>query len=421
MDLDLTQHPCFNAEARGSAARIHLPVAPRCNVQCNFCDRKFDCMNESRPGVTSAVLTPPQAVFYLEGALKKLPSIKVVGIAGPGDPFANTQESLETLRLVRERYPEMLLCVASNGLELEPHAEEIARLQVSHVTITVNAVDPEIGAQIYPWIRVGYRILRGKEAAAKLLMRQLRAIVALKRHGVVVKINSIVIPGVNEDHIPAIARKVASLGADVMNCIPLIPVEGTPFGILGTVDHKRLAALRKECGELLPQMMHCTRCRADAVGLLGDAQSDELVRLLKTTASGPVNPLEERPYYAVASHEGLLINQHLGEASRIWVYKSGPNGLELVETREAPEAGSGVQRWYELADTLQDCSTFFVTAAGSTPRRILERQNLRVVEAVGLASEAIGSWSRTGELPRGMKRMFQGCAKGCAGSGTGCG
>jgi len=169
MDLDLTQHPCFNAEARGSAARIHLPVAPRCNVQCNFCDRKFDCMNESRPGVTSAVLTPQQAVFYLEGALKKLPSIKVVGIAGPGDPFANTQESLETLRLVRERYPEMLLCVASNGLELEPHAEEIARLQVSHVTITVNAVDPEIGAQIYPWIRVGYRILRGKEAAAKLV------------------------------------------------------------------------------------------------------------------------------------------------------------------------------------------------------------------------------------------------------------
>ena len=60
-ELDLTQHPCFNHAARKTAARIHLPVAPRCNVQCNFCDRKFDCLNESRPGVTSAVLTPQQA------------------------------------------------------------------------------------------------------------------------------------------------------------------------------------------------------------------------------------------------------------------------------------------------------------------------------------------------------------------------
>jgi len=98
-ELDLTQHPCFNEAARKTAARIHLPVAPRCNVQCNFCDRRFDCLNESRPGVTSAVLTPQQALHYLELAMEKSPAIRVAGIAGPGDPFASPEDTLETLRV----------------------------------------------------------------------------------------------------------------------------------------------------------------------------------------------------------------------------------------------------------------------------------------------------------------------------------
>jgi nitrogen fixation protein NifB len=152
-------------------------------VQCNFCDRRFDCLNESRPGVTSAVLTPQQAVYYLDRAMERSPAIRVAGIAGPGDPFASPEDTLETLRLVRNRYPKMLLCVASNGLEVAAHAAELGKLQVSHVTLTVNAIDPEIGARIYAWVRPGIRVLRGVDAAAALLERQRAAIVELKQHG----------------------------------------------------------------------------------------------------------------------------------------------------------------------------------------------------------------------------------------------
>jgi nitrogen fixation protein NifB len=422
VELDLTQHPCFNQTARKTAARIHLPVAPRCNIQCNFCDRRYDCINESRPGVTSAVLTPQQAVFYLERAVEKLPAIRVVGIAGPGDPFASPEETLLTLRLVRQRYPEMLLCVASNGLEIAAHAAELAKLQVTHVTITVNAVDAEIGARIYPWVRAGYRVLRGLEAAATLLERQRLAIVALKRHGVTVKINTIVMPGVNDGHAAAVAREVAALGADIMNCIPMYPVAGTPFESLGEMEHGKLKELRKETAESLPQMLHCTRCRADAVGLLGEAQSEELVELLRATSAGPANPNEVRPYVALSSHEGLLINQHVGEAAEFWIFEAQADGPPvLVETREAPEPGSGATRWYELAELLHDCKAVFTSAVGQTPKRILEHHGIRVVEGVGLAADAITGWNRTGQLPRGMQRLFQGCGKGCAGPGTGCG
>ncbi len=422
MTLDITRHPCFNEAARQTAARIHLPVAPRCNVQCNFCDRRFDCLNESRPGVTSAVLTPQQAIYYLERAMEKSPAIRVVGIAGPGDPFASPDETLDTLRLVRNRYPEMLLCVASNGLEIAAHAAALARLQVSHVTLTVNAIDPEIGARIYAWVRAGIRVLRGVHAAAELFERQRAAIVELKRHGIVVKINTIVMPGVNDEHAAEVAREVSALGANIMNCIPMYPVAGTPFESLGKLDHEKLAGLRAQTAEFLPQMLHCTRCRADAVGLLGEAQNTELIELLRTTAAGPANPNERRPYVALASHEGVLINQHVGDASRFWVFEPQRDGPPtLVETRDAPEAGGGPTRWYDLAELLHDCKAVFASAVGQTPRRILEQEGIRVIEAVGVASDAIAAWNSSGQVPRGMQKLFQGCGRGCAGPGNGCG
>ena len=118
--MKLDQHPCFNQKAHHYFGRVHLPVAPRCNIQCKFCNRKFDCVNESRPGVTSAVLSPAQAMVYLAEILQQKPNIRVVGIAGPGDPVANAPQTLETCRQIRERYPEMMLCVATNGLILLP-------------------------------------------------------------------------------------------------------------------------------------------------------------------------------------------------------------------------------------------------------------------------------------------------------------
>ena len=158
-EIDFDNHPCFSKEAHKKYGRIHLPVAPRCNIQCNFCNRKYDCINESRPGVTSNVLTPGQAVAYLENVVARRPEISVVGIAGPGDPFANPEETMETLRLVRRKFPKLMLCVATNGMGILPYIDELAELQTSHVTITMTSITPEIGAKVYAWVRDGRRPL----------------------------------------------------------------------------------------------------------------------------------------------------------------------------------------------------------------------------------------------------------------------
>jgi nitrogen fixation protein NifB len=415
-------HPCFNAEVKGHCGRVHLPVAPRCNILCNYCNRKYDCVNESRPGVTSAVLGPSQALAYLEQALAKEPRITVAGIAGPGDPFANPRETMATLRRIRERFPDLLLCLATNGLGLFPYLEELAELAVSHVTITVNAVDPEIGRRIYSWVRDGKRVYRGVPAAELLLARQLAAIAGLKARGVVVKVNTIIIPGVNDHHVAAVAEKMAELGVDVLNCMPVYPNADTPFGDLPEPAPEQMADLRRQAEEYLPQMRHCTRCRADAVGLLEEDRSQEFRDCLSRCAQKPDLP-GDRPYVAVATREGALVNLHLGEAPSFQIWGSNGQGYKLVAERPAPPSGGGDQRWWALAEVLKDCRAVLVSALGETPRAILSESGVTPVETSGFiepALQVIYSGAPLSWLKGRRGGLAKPCSGGLGGPGGGC-
>jgi len=421
--LDFSKHPCFNKDSHHKFGRIHLPVAPRCNLQCNFCNRKFDCMNESRPGVTSAVLSPTQASAYLDTMLKRVPNLSVVGIAGPGDPFANPVETMATLTEVRHKHKDMMLCLATNGLGVGPYVDEIAALQVSHVTLTVNAVDPEIGAKIYAWIRDGRRPMRGLDAAKLLLERQFEAIVRLKERGVVVKINSIIIPGINDQHIEAVATKMAELNVDIMNSMAFLPVAGAEFESIAPPDTMLVASTRLKAGRHVPQMSHCSRCRADAVGLINEKMTEENLITLQEFARPGVGATETRPYIAVASLEGMLVNQHLGEAARVIVFAQDttlPSGFKFLEVRKTPPPGAGPARWSELAETLHDCRALLVSAAGPQPMRALEDHGVAVVEMEGMIEEGLSAIFAGKPVPASLSRRFTSCGSGCKGTGTGC-
>lgn len=133
-------HPCFDVAAHGNHARIHLPVAPSCNIACAYCNRKSDCMHESRPGVCSRILTPEQAADRVDEAVRRCPSLAVAGIAGPGDPLADAEATLRTFELIRARHPRLFLCLSTNGLVLARHVRELKRIGVGHVTVTINGM-----------------------------------------------------------------------------------------------------------------------------------------------------------------------------------------------------------------------------------------------------------------------------------------
>lgn len=423
--MNLNQHPCFNPNACHSNGRIHLPVAPRCNIQCNFCNRKFDCVNESRPGVSSVILKPLQAVAFLDEAMSVHNNISVVGIAGPGDPFANPEETLTTLEMVREKYPDMLLCLASNGLNLPEYLDEIQRLNVTHVSITINAVDPSVAEKIYSWVRYGKKALPPKKGARILLEKQIEAVKGLKKRNILVKVNTIILPGINDGHVLEIAERMAELDVDLFNCMPYYPNKGANFSQMKEPPADKIRLIQEQAGKIIPQMRHCRRCRADAVGLLHEPQSKRLTEAMHACATlkEPVieHSQEAAPgFVAVASKEGVLVNQHLGEAKKVAVYDIRSDTPELIGHRLLPEPGGGDRRWLMMARQLSDCSRILVSGAGERPKKILTAHGIDILMMDALVDDALNAIKHQKDISHLTCATPFKCDQTCEGAGMGC-
>lgn len=262
-------HPCFGGDHRKNG-RIHLAVAPRCTIKCAYCTRKHDCVNESRPGVASRILSPQEALEHVRGVMASEtlgPIIKVVGIAGPGDPLAN-EETFETFRLVGEEFPHLVKCLSTNGLLLPETVDRLGALGLGSLTITINALDPAVGAQIYSHVFYHGKRYSGAEGAAILIANQLEGLGRAAALGVVVKVNTVLIPGVNDGQIESISRKVKELGAAVMNVMPLIPQ--ADMAHVAPPSPAYLEEVRSVGERVIGQFRNCRQCRADAVGLIGE-------------------------------------------------------------------------------------------------------------------------------------------------------
>jgi nitrogen fixation protein NifB len=245
----------------------------------------------------------------------------------------------------------------------------------------------------------------------------LESIRLLKEKGIVVKINSIFMQDKNHTHLPEIARVTKSLGADIQNILPLLPVKNTPFATVPVPNPTDLLEYRDACAQEIDQMKHCARCRADAVGLLGKPNTPECVKLLEEASKSPLRPDEYRPYIAVGSHEGLLVNQHLGEAKFIRIFD--PETGDELEQRIAPAPGSGAQRWIDLANLLHDCAALLISGIGPKPMQIMVKEGLRVTVMEGMIEDALND-IRQGTPIKSPVRKFK-CGDSCAGTGTGCG
>ncbi|MBP2665448.1 MAG: nifB 3 [Firmicutes bacterium] len=267
------KHPCYSFDAHHKYARMHLPVAPICNISCNYCNRKYDCVNESRPGVTSEVLNPEQCLAKFRQVKQDFPDLSVVGIAGPGDALANWQPVKKSIELIQAESPETIFCLSTNGLLLPCYGQAIIDLGVKHVTVTVNAVDSAVGAKIYHHVLFRGKFYTGEKAASLLYANQLEGIKILVEQGVLVKINIVMAAGINDWHIPAVVKKMKELGVFMTNIMPLIPAPGSVFQDFPQANRIEVDAMRDLCQGDIRQMRHCRQCRADAIGLLQDDQS----------------------------------------------------------------------------------------------------------------------------------------------------
>jgi len=258
------QHPCFNDRAHDSVGRIHLPVAPQCNIQCNFCEHRM-CAGIRHPGWAARLLSVTEAVDFVQSIVNERQTYDfVVGIAGPGDALAN-EEAFKTLALIHEWYPQIAGCLCTNGLLLEDRLEAITDAGVRALTVTVNAADSTVGKDIYSRVKYRGTIYRGEEAAVLLIAKQFGGISKALRAGLVVKVNTVLIPGVNDRHMIKLSKRLRETGVGLMNIVPLIPSGKMKDLRAPTCDELKEA--RRICGEIIPQFYRCEQCRADVVYL----------------------------------------------------------------------------------------------------------------------------------------------------------
>jgi nitrogen fixation protein NifB len=218
---------------------------------------------------------------------------------------------------------------------------------------------------------------------------------------------------------------MADLGVDLFNAMPYYPNAGSEFEHLAEPDKKTVETIRRRSAVHVKQMRHCTRCRADAVGLLGESPDNQLMHTLNACRRVDVNKpragkVSPRPCVAVASMEGVLVNQHLGEADRLLVYGEKDGRVELLEARATPTRGGGLQRWETMAETLSDCSTLLVSGVGANPQKVLTGAGIEVLEIEGLIDEALRTVFAGESLKHMTKRSLTACGSSCQGSGVGC-
>ncbi|PDW04880.1 radical SAM protein [Candidatus Viridilinea mediisalina] len=265
--VDISTHPCYSRGAHFRFGRIHVPVAPRCNIQCNYCVRKYACPNENRPGVTMRVVSPDQALQTIGQAVARDPRLRVLGVAGPGDALAN-DATITTFERAKDEFPQLTRCISTNGLLLPDRIDAIERAGISTLTITINAVEQAIGEQIYAHVRYQGKTYRGPEAFALLHKNQMEGLREAALRGMFVKVNSVLIPGVNDQHMLDIAHAVKDRGAYIMNIIPMLPL--AKFAHLPEPTLEQVNAVRNTCATVIEQFRNCQRCRADAIGVPGE-------------------------------------------------------------------------------------------------------------------------------------------------------
>ena len=263
-------HPCFSPMAHFSVPRLHLPVARFCNIRCRYCspwpDKSLPGGPRGRPGVASRAISVEEALEIARVYLESSPE-SVIGVAGPGDPLANL-ETFELFEAIKAEFPEARLCLCTNGLELPRHVGGLVEIGISALTVTVNAVRPEIGAKIYEWVApLDGPVLRGEEAAELLWERQREGMRLAAEAGIPVKVNTVLIPGINDDHVVEVAKAVRAVGAILMNITPLIPA--FDLSDVPRPSGREVREAREACEPIIPQFRLCKQCRSDACGIPG--------------------------------------------------------------------------------------------------------------------------------------------------------
>ncbi len=211
------------------------------------------------------VMSVQEAVQRVFEECERRPRLRIVGVSGPGEPLYNPA-TLELFSLVRESRPDLEFCLSTNGILLTENVGALVALGVRTVTVSIHAVTPEYADRVYEWAIIDGR-RKVRQVGADVVRRQLDGLRAAARAGIHVKVNTVLIPDVNESEVTLVAQTVAQAGAEIQNVMPLVPPAGGE-GLMAP-SGAALLSVRRSASHYIPQFLHCSQCRSDVVGVPG--------------------------------------------------------------------------------------------------------------------------------------------------------
>lgn len=287
-------------------------------------------------------------------------------------------------------------------------------------------MDPEVGAKIYPWIFWKNRRIKGRKGVEILIEQQQKGLDVLVERGILVKVNSVMIPGVNDEHLEEVSRVVKAKGAFLHNVMPFIAgaEHGTFYGVMGQrgPTHRELQSLQDKCAGDMNMMRHCRQCRADAIGMLGEDRGSEFtmdkVELMEvdyeasmkrraeyhatveanrdaqkkrsggafvSLSSIKTKKKETRPVLmAVATAGGGIINQHFGHAREFLVYEASMTDVRFIGHRKVDlycsggdTCGDAETTLGNIIRTLEGCEAVLCSKIGYEPWDLLESAGIQ--------------------------------------------
>jgi cyclic pyranopterin phosphate synthase len=176
---------------------LRISVTDRCNFRCRYC-MPVEVFGPGHAFMLREELLTFEEIVTLVGSLVPL-GIEKIRLTG-GEPLLRRGlEDLVAMLATVEGVKD--IAVTTNGVLLAHHAEALALAGLSRVTVSLDALDPEIFAR-----------MNGVGAKVE---RVLAGISSAQAFGLPVKVNAVIQRGVNEGQILPLARWAKSAGVDL--------------------------------------------------------------------------------------------------------------------------------------------------------------------------------------------------------------
>lgn len=173
------------------AKDLRISLTDRCNLRCQYCMPAEGLEWLSR----SNVLNFDEIIRLASIAVDEL-GIDEIRFTG-GEPLLR-KDFPDIIREIHHRHPQIPLSVTTNGLGLEKKADELVEAGLKRINVSLDTICPETFAELTRRDRLA-DVLKGVDYAAQAGLFP-------------IKINAVLMPGINDDQAPELLAWALSKG-----------------------------------------------------------------------------------------------------------------------------------------------------------------------------------------------------------------